>query len=80
MTAMFSPASPLHRLLPALIAVVALGVVHVGLPALVLGPALAQVVLALPVAERQAGRVGRAERRRLGHLRADDRHAEHVGL
>ena len=71
---------PLHRLLPLRVRRVAVLVAHVGLPALVLGPALAQLVEIRPEADGQAGREGGAERRRLGHGGADHRHAEHVGL
>src|SRR4051812_157271 len=58
---------PRDGLLPELVVLVALGGVHVGLPALVLGPVVAQVVLAGPEPGRQAGRVRGAERRGLGH-------------
>src|SRR5215211_7763163 len=71
---------PRHGLLPELVVLVALAGVHRGLPALVLLPVLAQVLLLRPESGRQAGRVGGAERRRLRHLRADHRHAEQVGL
>src|SRR4051794_31167726 len=66
--------------LPVLEVLVALVGVHLRLPALVLGPVVADVVLAGPEPGRQAGRVGGAERRRLGHRRTDHRHAEQVGL
>ena len=69
-----------HGLLPARVLALALVLVHLRLPALVLGPALAELVLVGPEAGRQAGGVGGAERGRLGHLRADHGHAEHVGL
>src|ERR1044071_1671408 len=71
---------PRHGLLPELVVLVALGGVHRRLPALVLGPVLAQVLLVAPEARREPGRVRRAERGGLGHLRPDDWHAEQVGL
>src|SRR3954451_8911010 len=71
---------PRHGLLPERVVLVALGRVHARLPALVLGPVLAQILLVTPEARREPGRVRRAERGRLGHLRPDDRHAEEVGL
>src|SRR2546423_717173 len=49
------------RLLPLLVELLPGGVVHRRVPLLVLGPVVADVVLALPEADRQAGRVGRAE-------------------
>src|SRR5206468_85223 len=71
---------PRDGLLPELVVLVALGGVHLGLPALVLGPVVAQVVLAGPEPGRQPGRVRGAERRGLRHLGADDRDTEQVGL
>src|SRR5919197_4331124 len=71
---------PGDGLLPVLEVLVALRGVHLRLPALVLGPVVADVVLAGPEPGRQTGRVGGAERRGLGHRGPDDRHAEDVGL
>src|SRR5699024_3031517 len=49
--------------------------VHRGLPALVLGPVVDDVLLAVPEADGDAGRVGGAERGRLDDLRAHHGHA-----
>src|SRR3954454_16154501 len=68
------------RALPVLVVLVALAGLHLRLPPLVLDPVLAQLVLAVPHPGREARGVRGAERRRLGHLRPDARHAEQVGL
>src|ERR671931_885211 len=71
---------PGDGLLPVLEVLVTLAGVHLRLPALVLRPVVADVVLAGPEPGRQAGRVGGAERGGLGHRGPDDRDAEDVGL
>src|SRR5262249_52070383 len=71
---------PRDGLLPELVVLVARRGVHPRLPALVLGPVVADVVLAGPEAGREARRVRRAERCRLGDDRPDDRNAEQIGL
>src|SRR5215210_6207070 len=64
----FHPAErPLDRPLPLRVRGVALRRVHRGRPALVLAPALAQLVLVGPKAARESRRVGGAEGRRLRH-------------
>src|SRR3954465_399782 len=71
---------PRDGLLPVLEVLVALALVHLGLPALVLLPVLAQVLLLGPEAGREARGVRGAQRRGLRHDGPDDRHAEQVGL
>src|SRR3954469_10858228 len=71
---------PRDGLLPELVVLVALGGVHLRLPALVLGPVVADVVLAGPEAGGEARGVRGAQGGGLGHDRPDDRHAEEVGL
>src|SRR5213075_570686 len=53
---------------------------HLRLEALLRLPVLRQLVARLPQIDRQAGKVGRAERRGLQHLRPHYRHAEEIGL
>src|SRR5919112_4030525 len=60
---------PRDRLLPVLEVLLALARVHLGLPALVLLPVLAQVLDLAPEPDRETGGIGGDERRRLGHLR-----------
>src|SRR5699024_11283901 len=48
--------------------------VHRGLPALVLGPVVDDVLLAVPAADGDAGRVGGADRGGLEALRSHPRH------
>src|SRR3954462_12244978 len=62
-----------HGALPVLVVLVALRGLHLRLPALVLDPVLAQVLDLVPEPGREARRVGRAQRRRLGDRRPDDR-------
>src|SRR3954469_14769597 len=64
------------RLLPVAEVLVALVGVHGRLPALVLDPVLAQVLLLASEPGGEPRRVGGPERRGLGHLRPDHRHAE----
>src|SRR5450759_985187 len=71
---------PRDGLLPERVLLVAERRVHLGLPGLVLGPVGAKVLDLGPVADREAGGVGRAEGCRLGNLRADDRDAQDVRL
>ena len=71
---------PGDGLLPDRVLLLAPGLVHLRRPLLVLRPVRAQVLDLRPEADRQAGGVGRAEGRRLGDLRPDDRHAQDVGL
>src|SRR5439155_16714279 len=71
---------PRDGLLPERVLLFALGRVHLGLPLLVLAPVGAQVLDLRPEADREAGRVGGAERCGLDHRRPDHRHVEHVGL
>ena len=75
---------PVHRALdglePALVELGPGAFLHVRLVGLVDLPVLAQVLQVVPVAHGQAGGVGRAEARGLGHDGTRDRHAEDVGL
>src|SRR5664280_3625798 len=71
---------PRDGLLPERVLLVAERRVHLGLPGLVLGPVGAKVLDLGPVANREAGGVGRAEGGRLGNLRADDRDTQDVRL
>src|ERR671920_2428494 len=68
----------LHGLLPLAVELPAAALVHRRLPALVLGPLPAQVVLVGPEADREPGRVRRAKGRGLGDLRPDHRHVQQV--
>src|SRR6266508_588807 len=67
-------------LLPLLVLPIDLRLVHLGAPVLVLAPVCPEVVDLLPEPDRQARRVGRAERGGLRHGRPDHLHAEDVGL
>ena len=69
-TALFQPASSSPRAVAG----------HRGLEDAIDAPVGGDVGGILPVADREAGQVGGAERRGLEHLRPHDRHAEHVGL
>src|SRR5438270_247343 len=65
---------PGDGLLPVFVVLVALRRVHLRLPALVLAPVLAQVLLAVPEASGEARGVSGSKRRGLRDLWTDDRH------
>src|SRR5581483_5670959 len=71
---------PGDSLLPHLVLALAMRLVHLRLPGMVDLPVLAQIFQIAPEARRQTRRIRRAQRRGLGYLRADDRHAQYVAL
>src|SRR5919198_992042 len=74
------PAGALDRLLPLRIPALPLVLRPLRLERPVHLPVLAHLLAVRPVADRQPGQVGRAQRGGLLHLRPDHRDAEDVGL